>query len=73
MIGDEMVDDRYYVVSSIARHYYQQGWKFLTFWEGYGLSEATSQPISAFIQPYGTINPIFRSYLVESNESQMLI
>ena len=28
--------------------------------------------MSAFIQPDGSINPIFRSYLVESNEGQLL-
>ena len=28
--------------------------------------------MSAFIQPDGSINPIFRSYLVENNEKQLL-
>ena len=28
--------------------------------------------MSAFIQPYGSINPIFRTYLVENNEGQLL-
>ena len=28
--------------------------------------------MSAFIQPDGSINPIFRSYLVENNEGQLL-
>ena len=72
MTADGMAVDGYYVVSGIARHGYKQGWKFLTLWEGYGLSEATWEPMSAFIQPDGTINPIFRSYLVENNESQLL-
>ena len=50
----------------------KQGWKFLTLWDGYGLSEATWEPMSAFIQPDGSINPIFRTYLVENNEGQLL-
>ena len=40
-------------------------------WDGYGLSEATLVPMSAFIQPDGSINPIFRTYLVENNEGQL--
>ena len=46
--------------------------QFLTLWDGYGLSEATWEPMSAFILPDGSINPIFRSYLVENNEGQLL-
>ena len=38
---------------------------------GYGLYEAALEPMSAFIQPDGSINPIFRSYLVENNEGQL--
>ena len=72
MIADEMAVDGYYVVAGIARHEYKQGWKFLTLWDGYGLSEATWEPMSAFIQPDGSINPIFRTYLVENNEGQLL-
>ena len=45
---------------------------FLTLWNGYGLSEATWEPMSAFVQPDGTINPFFRFYLVENNEGQLL-
>ena len=71
MTADEMALDGYYVVAAIARHEYKQGWKFLTLWDGYGLSEATWEPMSAFIQPDGSINPIFRSYLIENNEGQL--
>ena len=72
MTADEMAVEGYYVVAGIARHEYKQGWEFLTLWDGYGLSEATSEPMSAFIQPDESIDPIFRSYLVENNEGQLL-
>ena len=72
MTSDEMAVDGYYVVAGIARHEYKQGWKFLTLWDGYGLSEATWEPMSAFIQTDGSINPIVRSYLVANKEGQLL-
>ena len=67
-----MAVDDYYVFAGIARHEYQQGWKFLTLSDGYGLSEVTWEPMSAIIQPDGSSNPIFRSYLIENNEGQLL-
>ena len=70
MTADEMAVDGYYVVAGILRHEFKQGWKFLTLCDGYGLSGATWEPISAFIQPDGHFNPIFCSYLVENNDGQ---
>ena len=72
MTADEMAVDGYYVVAGIARHEYKQGSKFVTLWDGYGLSEAAWEPMPTFIQPDGSINPIFRSYLVENSEGQLL-
>ena len=72
MIADEMAVNGYCVVAGIARHKYKQGSKFVTLWDGYGLSEANWEPMSALIQPDGSINPIFRSYLVENNQGQLL-
>ena len=72
MTAAEMAVDGYYVVADIARHKYRQGWKFPTLWDGYGLTEATPEPMSAFMQPDGSINPIFCSYLVKNTEGQLL-
>ena len=68
-----MAADGYYMVAGIARHEYKQSWKFLTLWDGYVLSGATWEPMSAFIQPDGSINRIFRSYLVENNKGRLVI
>ena len=73
MTAEEIAVDGYYIVAGIARHEYKQGWKFLTLWEGYAVSDATWEPISAFIPPDGGINPVSRSYLVENDEGQLLI
>ena len=72
MTADEMAVDGYYVVAGFAPYEYKQGRKFLTLREGYGPFEATLEPMSAFIQPDGSINPIFRCHLVENNEGQLL-
>ena len=72
MTADGMAVNGYYVVAGIACHDHKQGWKFLTLWDGYGLSETTWEPMSAFIQPDGSINPIFCAFLVENNEGQLL-
>ena len=72
MTADEMAVNGYYVVAGIARHKYKQGWRFLTLWDGWGLSEATWGPMSAVLQPDRSINPIFRSYLVENNDGQLV-
>ena len=69
MTADEMANDGYYVVAGIACHKYRKSWKFFTLWDGYGLSEATWYPMSAFIHRDGSIDPIFRSYLGENNDS----
>ena len=72
MTADEMAVDGNCMFAGIARREYKQGWKFLTLWDGYGHSKATWESMSAFIQPDGSIDPIFRSYVVENNESQLL-
>ena len=72
MTADEMAVDGYYVVAGIARHEYKKVWKLLTLRDCFGPSDATCEPMSAFIQPDGSINPFFRSCLVEDNKAQLL-
>ena len=59
MSAEEMAVDGYYVFACIARHEYKHGRKLLTLLEGYVVSEATCEPMSAFIQPDGGVNPVF--------------
>ena len=49
MTAKERAVDGYCVVSRVARHEYKRGCKFLTLWEGYRVSEATWEPMSAFL------------------------
>ena len=72
MTADQMAVDGYYVVTGIARHEYKQGWNFLTLWEGYGLSEATWESMSASILADGSVHSIFCSYHVENNQRQLI-
>ena len=47
------------MVARIARHEHKQGWSLLTLTDRYALFEATREPMSDFIQPDWSINPIF--------------
>ena len=59
MTADGMAVDGNYMVACIARNEYQQGCKFCTLRDGYGLSEATGGPMSAaiFATGLGAIPP----------------
>ena len=58
MTADEMAVNGYYVVAGIARNEHKQGWKSLTLWDGYELSEEIWEPVAACIQRDGSINRI---------------
>ena len=51
MNAEEMAKEGFYLVKSVLRHRYRQGWRFLTLWEGFGVEEATWEPFSAFVLP----------------------
>ena len=56
MNAEEMAKEGFYLVKSVLRHRYRQGWRFLTVWEGFGVEEATWEPFSAFVLPEGRLN-----------------
>ena len=40
MKAEEMAKEGFYLVKSVLRHRYRQGWRFFTLWEGFGVEEA---------------------------------
>ena len=58
MNAEEMAKEGFYLVKSVLRHRYRQGWGFLTLWEGFGVEEATSEPFSALVLPEGRLNSV---------------
>ncbi len=65
-------DEAYYNVYKILKHKYQQGWKFLVWWENFPPSASTWEPISAFSLPNGAINSIFKQYCLENGLTNIL-
>ena len=62
MNAEEMAKEGFYLVKSVLRHRYRQGWRFLTLWEGFGVEEATWDPFSAFVPPEGRLNSVLVDY-----------
>ena len=50
------------MVSKILRHKYEQGWKFLTAWQGFPISSATWNPPKHFQLAEGKWNAVFEDY-----------
>ena len=48
MNAQEVAKEGFYLVKSVIRQRYRQGWRFLTLLEGFGVEEATWEPFSAF-------------------------
>ena len=72
MNAEEMAKDGFYLVKSVLRHRYRQGWRFLTLWEGFGVEEATWEPFSAFVLPEGRLNSVLVDYLSQNNLGELL-
>ena len=72
MNAEEMAKEGFYLVKSVLRHRYRQGWRFLTLWKGLGVEEATWEPFSAFVLPEGRLNSVLVDYLSQNNLGELL-
>ena len=72
MNAEEMAKEGFYLLKSVLRHRYRQGWRFLTLWEGFGVEEATWEPFSAFVLPEGRLNSVLVDYLSQNNLGGLL-
>ena len=72
MNAEEMAKEGLYLVKSVLRHRYHQGWRFLTLWERFGVKEATWEPFSAFVLPEGHLNAVLVDYLAHNNLGELL-
>ena len=72
MNAEEMAKEGFYLVKSVLRHRYRQGWRFLTLWEGFGVEEATWEPFSAFVLPEGRLNSVLVDYLSKNSLGELL-
>ena len=68
----EMAKEGFYLVKLVIRHRYRQRWRFLTLWEGFGVGEATWEPVSAFVPPDGRLNSVLVDYLSQNNLGEVL-
>ena len=71
----EKVDDLppgYFNVSKILGHKFDQGWKFLTQWEGYPVSASTWEPPKHFSLPDGRKNEVFVEYCEKNGLQKFL-
>ena len=58
MNADEMAKEGFYMVKSVLRHRFRQGWPFLTLWEAFGVKEASWEPFSVFVLPRVHLNSV---------------
>ena len=63
MNKEEMAKEGFYLVKLVIRHRYRQGWRFPTLWKGFGVEEATWEPLPAFVLPEGCLNSVLVDYL----------
>ena len=62
MDDQEMKEKDCYTVESVLQHNYKHGWRFLTRWAEYEVSDSTWEPISAFVLHNGNLTYQFVHY-----------
>ena len=72
MNAEGMAKEGFYMVKSVLRHRYHQGWRFLSLWEGFRVEEATWEPFSASVLPEGRLNSVPVDYLSQNNLGELL-
>ena len=72
MNAKEMAKEGFYLVKSVLRHRYRQGWRFLILWEEFGVEETTWEPFPAFLLPEGHLNSVLVDYLPQNNLGELL-
>ena len=72
MNAEQMTKEGFYLVKSVLRYRYRQGWRFLTLWEGFGVEEAIWEPFSAFVLPEGRLNSVLVDHLFQNNLGELL-
>ena len=72
MDEDEQAQIGYFNVFKIVKHKFQQGWKFLVWWENFPVSASTWEPISSFVHPNGSVNSVFKTYCLDNGLTNIL-
>ena len=72
MNAKETAKEGFYMVKSLLRLRYCQGWQSQTLWEVSGVGEATWEPFSAFMLPEGRPNSVLVEYLSRNNLGDLL-
>ena len=72
MNAEEMAKEGFYLVKSVIRHRYRQGWRFLALWEGFGVEEATWELFSAFVLPEGRLSSVLVDCLSQNNLGELV-
>ena len=72
MNAEKMAEEGFYLMESVIRHHYRQGWRFLTILEGLGVEGATSEPFCAFVLPEARLNSVLVDYFFQNNLAELL-